>query len=359
MVRNFSVKQIFSLVLILTLLMVFVSCEKQDPRLNEYEYKRAALYLEKQDYINEQYALRTGIEEYAGNNSFMSFVFTDLDSGLYSDVLPLMLDDEIPLEGVVALSVDELPGMEGKITFEQYADLMALGWETAIYWEGIVSADDSDAAEAEEADLSAMSQALDSYLESMSAVLESLGIEMPKSLVLGCEILADEYESASIKYGIRNILRDDTVHNDLIASHYPEGIWCPGILGWRDLRRSTRVKNAVENNGGYSTFKINFDNSQENFDTSFYSIDGESTLNGVREDVFAKMLLKFRTSIAQGLIEVVGIDEARERTKNYYDAKENYLINSEIRTAELDVLIEDVDRRIVELYNEYFGTGGQ
>lgn len=353
--------RIFIFALIAALLVSFTSCKKEeDTRLLEYEQRRAELTLEKQEYIDEQYRLREGAEDYAGKRSFMSFVFISLGSGLYDDVLPLFNDNELPLKGVMALSPDELPGLEGNITKEQYLEITELGWETAVYWEGPPV--DKEELPIEKAVLSS-AERLDAYLTAMQISLTALGIDMPQSLVFGCQITSDEYESVLLKHGIESVLRDDTVNHEIVTTDYPEGVWYSGVLGWRDLYRSTRIKNKVEAEGGYASFMVSFDNSKENFSTSFYPLESENVSTGTRLASFERMLLRYRESIKSGKIEVLGIAEARARMKNYYDSKEAYIVRSAARIKELDLMIEDVDRRLYELYREFYGEynseGGQ
>ena len=359
MTGKFSIKRICALLLAAALILTMASCKpSEDGQLIEYEIKRAQIQLKKQSYIDEQYKLRGGAEEYAGNNSFMSLVFVHLDTGLYDDVLPLLNDTDTPLSGVMALSLDELPGMEGNITLEQYRELTELGWESTMYWKGLPK-DEGDSPALLNNDIAESVAALDSYLTELSLLLESLGIDVPSSLVLGVEISDNEYESVLSKHGVQTVLSDDTVNNDIVEEDKPDGIWYPGIIGWRDLNRSTRVKRSVETGVGYAAFMISFDNSKDNYDKSFYAIEGEDTLNGVREAVFVRMLNNFRKSVKAGTIEVVGVDEARGRMVKYYDAKAVYYVESTARIAELDLLIEEAERELFLLYNEYFSSGGQ
>ena len=360
MTGKFSIKRIFVVLLIASLILTMASCKpSEDERLIEYELKRAEIQLRKQSYIDEQYKLRSGSEKYAGNSSFMSFVFVHLDTGLYDDVLPLLSDTDTPLVGVMALSLDELPGMEGNITLLQYEQMIALGWESTLYWKGVDAEGDSVAtASNANGDLD-NAASLDLYLAELSTALGLLGINIPKSLVFGTEISVDQYESVLEKYGIQTVLSDDTVNNDIVETDKPDGVWHPGIIGWRDLNRSTRVKKNVESSLGYAAFMISFDNSKDNYDKSFYAIDGEDTLNGVREAVFVRMLNNFRKSIKAGNVEVVGVDTARTRMTNYYNAKELYNVESAARIAELNVMIDEAERELFELYVEYFSSGGQ
>ena len=343
-------KRLLSVALIMAILFTLLSCaDKTDDKSGEYEMKRAEIQLEKQKYIDEQYALRMGLDEYTGHHSFMSFIFVSLDSALYTEALPTFNSEDLPLKGVMALSPDELPGMEGNVTMSEYAELSELGWESAVYWKG------PQVAEGESISDEDAAAQLSEYLSTLDSALDALGIDMPKSMVMPCQASSGVYDAALDGFGIENLLHDYENRDDLVSADRPEGVWHSGVLGWRDLTRSTRIKRTIEAGGGYASFMITFDNSPDNYDTSFFGIEGESNANGERRVVFSRMLDKFRDSIKYNKIDVVGISEARARTVNYHDIKDGYLTYSDLRIKELDVLVQDADRRLFELYQEYYG----
>ena len=64
MTGKFSIKRIFVVLLIASLILTMASCKpSEDERLIEYELKRAEIQLRKQSYIDEQYKLRSGSEK--------------------------------------------------------------------------------------------------------------------------------------------------------------------------------------------------------------------------------------------------------------------------------------------------------
>ena len=336
--------RITALLLILVMLFCVSSCtdKEEEARMLEYELRLAELTLEKQSLINEKRRIQDGIKGEIGHNCYMSFVFLALDSGLYDDVYPIFSEGDIKLTGVMALSEDELPGSDGNITVEQYAELTELGWDTALYWKG--TADEGSDGKSE----------LTAFLEAMRAALAELEIDYPASIVFEDGAYLPEYDGILEEYGLINVLHDGSNEYGIVALGLPEGIWRSGIIGWRDLLRSTRLKNKIESGGGYASFKIVFDNSKENSTTSFYPIEGENTLGGTRTEVFVRMVNIYKNSIETGNIHVVGIGGARAGMEKYYNGKEAYLTESKIKIAEIDVKIKDVERRMSELYDEYF-----
>ena len=321
-----------AVILLVAAVFTLFSCNRRAEEDPEYERQLAALINEKQILLKEREALQNGMSAAVGRCSFMSFIFTELDDGLYNDVFPIFSDGE-PIVGVMALSEDELPGLEGRVTREQFDRLVGLGWGTALYWDGEGSLVD--------------------FLDSMRAKLSVLGIDMPSSLVFKAGMYELEYDSVLESYGIFNAFHGGDADFSLVDSSDPEGTWHPGIIGWRNLQQSTRLKQFIETKGGYSAFQIVFDNSPENHQTAFYHIEGESTGNGLRPEVFARMIKSFKKSIEKGTMRVLNIDDTRVAVGDYYEAKDKYLTDAELRYAEIAAEILEIEGRITQLYDLY------
>ena len=95
-----SLKACVLILLIVSVILSSASCH--DAYNDEYERKLADLIYQRQMLINEKNSLDSEMEKSLGNLSYMSFVFTELDSVLYTDVYPKMFsgDDEIDIEAI-------------------------------------------------------------------------------------------------------------------------------------------------------------------------------------------------------------------------------------------------------------------
>lgn len=328
----------------LAMLVALISCKEDDSdRNDEYDRKLTELTLEKRDLMNQIYHINNGEREAIGHNSYMSFLFLSADVGIYNDILPTFEEGDMKLIGTICFSEDELPGMEGNISVEQYEELKTLGWSCALYWTGAPNED----SEAEIADLAA-------FLDNMRASLSRLDIEMPDSILFGVGRFSLEYDELLESYGIKNAIHDGEDEPTPVSNDKPDGIWHSSAIGWRDPR-ATRLKAYIELHGGFSSFKVGFDNSEESYATSYYPIDGESTLNGVRTEVFARMIAAFKLSLLDGKIHVNTVSGTRVDMEKYFYDKEKYAEDSKKRKDELNAMIADVENRIFALYEEYFG----
>ena len=115
--KHFSMNRIIAFLLIVAALLALVSCgKKDDVRSLEYELKLAELNAKKYECEDETYLLESGMRAAIGHNSYMSFIFLGVDSGIYDDILPIMESGDMAFTGVLCFFEDELPGMEGNIT---------------------------------------------------------------------------------------------------------------------------------------------------------------------------------------------------------------------------------------------------
>lgn len=322
------------LLVAVSLTLSFASCKRSSYNA-EYEKKLADLIYEKQMLINEKNQLDSVMEKELGNASFMSFVFVEIDAELYTDVYPMMsAENEADLVGIVALSEDELPGMTGNISIDQYNELISAGWGNALYWNG----------EGELAD----------FIERMQTLLGGMEIELPQNIIFASGVYTKAFDEILLQHGIENAVHSGEEELRYIEQSNPDGVWHPGRIGWRWLGESTRLKQRVETDYGYALFEINFGRSAEDSRTSFFSIDGESENDEQRREKFERMLNSFRTSMEAGKIDVCRIEDTRTRFELYFERLAVLTEEKEKRLAEIDSLINDVTRRMTELYNEYY-----
>lgn len=328
-------RKLTAIFLIFLFLFSAAACKSDNDGSGEYERKLAALTYRKQ-VLNEELA---NLDYELGICACMSFVFTELDEGIYNDVLPILHTDKHNIVGVLAFSENELPDSPGKITREQYDELIALGWGTALFFNG--------------------EGTLREYLESMTFLLEERELGFPKSIIFEKEKYLSEYDTVLTEYGIENAIHSGEERLPIVESQMPDGVWHPGFIGWRTYNTSTKLKASIETVGGYALFRIDFNTSNDGVATSFYPIPGESEASGNRVDVFKRMINSFKSSIDNGKITVDNVDDVRSIYLEHVTDrinKETYAAN---RRAEINAELSSIEKQITDLYSEYYGKGGQ
>ena len=327
---------IAAIVLLMGSVLVFAAIESKRNQYSEYDAQVNSLTYQKQKLLAELEKLGPDMEKRLGNTSYMSFLFTDLDEALYTSAHPVMAETDHDLVGIMALSPNELPGLDGNITAANFRVLMDLGWGTALYWDG-------------EGDL-------EEYIIYMKdEVLPPLQIEMPTTMAFKEGVYRLEYDDVLVKYGIVNAIH----HNEIeIYPHIertdPTGtVWHPGSVGWKAGMSATLLKRQIEADGGYAILEISFDNSASNTVYSYFEIEGEEP--NVRADSFRTMVNLFKSSMRSGNVEVLNMENTRKKVERYYSERTVIELEHAQRRAEINSQLADIERQMTKLYYDYKG----
>ncbi len=266
--------------------------------------------------------------------SYLSLIFTELDERVFTELYPIMSTEtdedgntvsaKHKIEGTLALSEKDIPGMDGKITMEQYDILTSLGWSTSLYYSG--EGDFSD------------------FLRTMQDKLSLCGIQMPGSVVFAHEKFKKEYEPVMLELGINIALHNGDLNMRFIERNEPsDSVWHPGYLGWVH-DKSDNMAGTMANEFGVAALTVDFSKEYGN-NTSYVN----------SEKRFAKMISVFRKYEEEGTLAIVGPEQARENMLAYFRDKEDYVKETEIRKNDLRKEIEKYDREMIELYERFFG----
>lgn len=321
---------------ILALAVVFVGVwfffiRDPDSGYSEYDAKLDKLAYKKQQLLAELDRLGPDMEKRLGNTSYMSFIFTSLDEALYTSAHPIMAEGSTDLVGILGLSPTEMPDMEGKITKKQFDTLMFLEWGTALYYNG-------------EGDL-------EEFIITMQTLLNDAKIDFPETIAFKNGKYRAEYDEIIVKYGIKNAIHNGETGLALRIDGQPEGVWHPGVVGWKAGMSATLLKRSVESEGGYALLEINFNNSPDNSAYSYFEIEGES--QNERIDSFRKMINLFKSSVKSKDIEVLTAEETRAKIEKYYSERTVIELENAEKRKELNDQIADIERQMTELYHEY------
>ncbi len=303
-----------------------------DGEYSEYEAMMDRLAYQKQQLLVELDKLGPDMENQLGNTSYLTFLFSSLDSALYTSAYPTMASGDTPIAGMLALSPTELPGLEGKITEEQFETLINNKWGTALYWNGEGS--------------------LEEFITLMQTLLGEMEIEFPSTIVFKDKTYSITYDELLISYGLENAVHNGEGGLSIRIDCVPEGVWHPGVRGWKDQPRVTQLKTEVEEKGGYLLFEINFKFSNDNTVYSYFDKQGDT-----ESSRFVTMIKLFKESVKDEKIEILATDEVRDKVETYYSELTDEEILYLQRRAEINAQINEVERQMTELYHEYHQGG--
>lgn len=336
------------LILSIALTTVLTGCGTEDV-YTEYDIEMDKLIYQKNKLLSQIGSIDSEIIATKGNTSYIGFIFTTLDSELYSSAYRIMshkdpidevvdnaedtesVSDLPSLVGVIALSEKELPGLEGKITKAELDEMLSAGWSLALYWDG-------------EGDLS-------EYIVAMSALLTPLGIEsLPSTMVFREGSYTTDYDSVLQEHGIENAVHHGENDMTLIENTTPDGVWHPGAVAWKSGMPATILRRSIETDGGYGFLEVSFAPVEEAGYYAYSELKGEEN---TRLSSFKKMISVIGTSVKNGDVEVLSPDDTRYKIERYYLDGVDIDIEYEKKKASLEAELKEIEKRIDELYREH------
>ena len=345
-VRSASVTALL-LLLSIVLTVILTGCGTEDV-YTDYDIEMDKLVYQKNKLLSEIGDIESEANAVKGNTSYIGFIFTTLDSELYSSAYRIMSQKDpigetvsdaeteqtvadLPcLVGSVALSPSELPGLDGKITMAELDEMIGNGWSVVLFWDG-------------EGDLG-------EYIDGMASRLESLGFDLPSTLIFKENTYSPDYDAVLLDHGIENAIHHGENEMPLIENTVPDGVWHPGSVAWKSGMPATILRRSIETDGGYGFLEISFAPVE---DSGYYAYSEYKGEENVRLSSFEKMISVISTSVKNGDVEVLSPDDTRYKVEKYYIDGVDIDIEYEKKKASLEAELKEIEKRIDELYREY------
>lgn len=347
-----SAKKLFrALVLLLTVTsLVFMSAcsggfadPSRDERVIEIQKQKARLH---QEYITIEEEVMQTLELGEARVANLGLVFLGVDSILQTSIVPVMNQySEANLTGIMCLSEENMPGLEGKISREYFDTLINdHGWTCALYWgEDIELGNDG-------------ASALESYIQHMRQVLEDEDIPMPDTIVFRTgSYLPSAMDEILERYGILFAVHHGEEKLSRIEESTDSAVYHPGALGWQveavdGVRYGKQMFiEDLYDAGGLGVFVISF------FGTDHADYDPLSYYDDLSlSESFGKMIAYIAGRAESKEINVLGLKAGLEGRIVYlhmWDETIYPLI--EARQAEVMAQMNELERQLVAIYAEY------
>ena len=282
------------------------------------------LRLRRQELIIEYENIEKYTLERLADGHFLGIVFRGLDPQLYSSVFPLMNNRENPIIGTVCLSAEWLPGMDGMITKEQLDEIIAAGWDTALYYDG-----DGE---------------LEDFLSQMRTTLSGMGIDMPKTVLFESKAYSESVDLVLAANGIKFALHHGEGNKLLIEDDVSGKVWQPGALAWNTKGFSSSMLSEIVSKGGIGYFEVAFEG-------TFQLLYDEK--ENQRTAAFTRMLEVIESFIVKEKLVSTGIDEAYNMRCEYLSKKEDLLVEIAVRKEEINLEIAEIDKEISAIYKKH------
>lgn len=137
-------------------------------------------------------------------------VFLELDAEVYTDVYPQMQENQAV--GILALSKEEFPDQEGKITLEQFDEMKKAGWTYCLAWDGV--------------------EELPVWLEDMCQLLEQEELTIPDTVYFAENTYFAEADQILSSFGVSVAVHHGETGLPLVVGGSAGTIWHPGARTW-------------------------------------------------------------------------------------------------------------------------------
>lgn len=262
------------------------STSREEERLvvkqEQAETQKRPLVVKKQELEKKLNDLNKSYEAKRMPRGTAQIIFTGLEADVYNICYPIMKRFEYT--GILALSLTQLPGMEGLMTEEQFQELLQEGWTICIKWDAEKPAN--------------------SWWPQLQQQMQQLGIQQCSSVYFTTGTYSSKLDSQIVNMGFSVVVHHGE-NGSLIQLNYEEGLWHLGAVGFMGEKPKLRMTEAITQKGNI-VFLVGFQLEDELYN----------------ENSFVSMLSYFDTYEASQELLVSGVDEARQHYRDRSTAYE-------------------------------------
>ena len=265
---------------------------------------------------NERMTLHTKMDRLDAEHPYImagratvELLFPDLIPSLYSEIFPSLQAQKI--SGVMLVSRREAPGAEGRLTWDQYRDMAAHGWEGCLAWDG-------------EGEFQA-------FVSDMKALFEGQGLEMPSALYAAAGAYTEAVRDAAAAAGFSVAVHHGETQAPL-ADYPGEGLWEAGCTAWNRESSAMSVLSPVVEEAKNLALVLRLDGDHPYMDSGL-----------------SKLLEDMQQTLQEGRIVFLPFGEARISQTESEEARTQ--VNQD-RQEQLDALqkrLDEVEAQLAEL----------
>ena len=235
---------------------------------------------------------------------------------------------ETPIIGFMCLGDGNMPGDEGLISRTNFDIMVEAGWEYVLYWNGEGS--------------------LEEYVPAMKTRFASMGLDFPNTIMFKDRTYKTEYDNYLYTQNLIHVIHHGEEGLPIIDKSTDSKVWHPGIIGWNTRGLSNLLLNEIVNKGGIAMFEVNFTDP-----TGVFLFD-RNYQN--RVDAFGRMLDVIEKLILEDDVLCTDFDRAKEGRKVYVEMRVEVMKDVEIRRAEIQQRIEELDSIINKIYDKHYNA---
>lgn len=261
--------------------------QKLAQKYEEMDDARRPLFVKKQEIQQQLVELEKEFEISKQPKGTTQVIFTGLEEEVFSVCYPIM--KEFEYTGTLALSLKQLPGMEGLMNVEQFQHLISEGWDICIKWDAELP--------------------VRNWWPELQKQVQQLGLETGPIVYFTTGTYKKSLDAQLQNMGFSIVVNHGEEAETLIQLADEEGIWHLGAVGLMGEKPKLRLTEAIAQKANI-TYLVGFELEDERYD----------------ERSFRSMLSYFDTYETNQELIVADMEEARqhyrERSVAYEQEKE-------------------------------------
>lgn len=200
--------------------------EKQVATLDKAETEKRPLVVQKQELEQKLIDLNKDYEAKNLPRGTTQVIFTGLEADVYNRCYPVMKRFEYT--GILALSLTQLPGMEGLMTEEQFQELIQEGWTICIKWDAEKPAN--------------------SWWPKLQKQMQQLGVQQCSAVYFTTGTYSSKLDAQIVDMGFSVVVHHGE-NGSLIQLNDEEGLWHLGAVGLMGEKPKLRLMEAIAQKG--------------------------------------------------------------------------------------------------------------
>lgn len=244
---NKKIISVVTLVLVIAL-SIFLWTVKQGEQMESQKYaaieeERRPLLVKKQEIMQQLIDLDNQYEADKIPKGTTQVIFTGLEADVYNVCYPIM--KEFEYTGTLALSLTQLPGMEGLMTVEQFQQLIGEGWNICIKWDAQTP--------------------VKKWWPELQKQLKQLGLPESPVVYFTTGTYTGTLDKQLEGMGFSIVVHHGEESGSLLQMNDEEGIWHLGAVGLMGEKPKLRLTEAIAQKANI-TYLVGFQLDDERYD---------------------------------------------------------------------------------------------
>ena len=234
---------LLSVVLLVALLVVETENRKSKQKIENVKSRASAMELERDHLMTEIDLGEQRCSDESKGVGTEQLLMLDLDERIFTQLYPLMRELELP--GVLGLERDSLPGMIGKLSRQEFDELLAAGWGTCL-----ICPDGDD---------------FDRWDQEITAALARENIPKPCTVYFPEGAFSSKLKEQLLQHGYTIAIHHGEDGLLQIPLEADEELWLSGAHPWIYNNLDTNLQ-LITDRGGEHCFTLSFGDGREAYE---------------------------------------------------------------------------------------------